>query len=75
MLQQILSQVLSKQQRAAGLDTREDDHNLYIIDTLIRLPVTPGYNLDKVVAIFSATKATIQAIQASAENYLIEKAP
>jgi len=75
MLQQILSQALNKQQRAAGLAIREDDHNLYIIDTIIRLPVMPGYNLDKVVAIFSATKATIQAIQASAENYLIEKAP
>ncbi len=64
--------ILTKDQRASGLDTREDDHNLYIIDTNTRLEL-PGANLDRVVAILTTSGATIQAIQTAANDYLIRR--
>jgi hypothetical protein len=37
----MIKHILTKDQRLAGLDTQEDDHNLYIIDTDISNTGTP----------------------------------
>jgi lactate dehydrogenase-like 2-hydroxyacid dehydrogenase len=55
--------LLTKEQRAAGLDTYEDEHFVYILDT----------RTSKVVAVFSAAGAAIEAIQQAAEDYLKER--
>ena len=56
--------ILTKGQRADGLRTHEDDHNLYLYD--IAKP-------DKFIAIFNATSATIVEIQKEANEYLIKR--
>ena len=51
--------ILTKEQREAGLDTHEDDHNLYITDTAT----------GKTVAVLG-NHATIREIQIAANYYL-----
>ena len=60
--------ILTKEQRAAGLIHFEDDHNLYIIDTVTSLGQPPIQ-----VAVFSSSGATIQEIQKEANDYLIKR--
>jgi len=55
--------ILTKEQREAGLDTHEDDHNLYITDTAT----------GETVAVLG-NHATIKEIHIAANYYLIEKA-
>ena len=57
----IKANILTREQRNAGLKTWEDDHIIKILDG------------DKLVAVFSSTGATIQEIQYEANSYLIKR--
>lgn len=54
--------LLTKQQREAGLDTFEDDHCVYIKDTMT----------GKVVVVLGCL-TTIEAIQEAASDYLVKR--
>lgn len=53
--------LLSKEQRAVGLRTHEDEHFLYLFDMI---------KPDKFIAVFSTSGATIEEIQRAAQEYL-----
>ena len=60
----MIKHILTKQQRAAGLDTWEDDHYLYIEDSKDEY---------KLVAVFSSTGTIIKGIQQAADEYLLKR--
>jgi hypothetical protein len=55
--------ILTKEQRDAGLDTYQDDHNIYIED------IVTG----QVIAVLGY-RSPVQVIQQAANDYLIKKA-
>ena len=68
----MIKHILTKDQRAARLDTFEDDHTLYIVDTTSKAP-EGCVGFEEIIAVFSASGATIQEIQQAANDYLIER--
>ncbi len=63
----MIKHLLNKQQRDAGLSTMEDDHTVTLVDT------TLFFTKDEIIARFNSSTVTIEEIQTSADEYLIDK--